>query len=67
MAAALPGQKIHAAGTVEVVQPLGLVLHGVGMHHIQKHGNVQAVRLVDQVLQILRRSETGGRRENEET
>lgn len=67
MAAALPGQEIHASGTVKIVQPFRLVLHGVGMHHVQQHGDAQAVRLVYQVLQVLRLAETGGRGEKEET
>ena len=63
MMAALPGQEIHASGTVKIIQTFRLILHGMGMHHIQQHGDVQAVRLVNQVLQILRRAETGGRSE----
>ena len=37
------------------------------MHHVQQHGDAQAVRLVYQVLQVLRLAETGGRGEKEET
>ena len=50
------GQEVLVVGAVQVVQALALVGTGVAVHHVQQHGDAQAVGLVDQVLQVLRRA-----------
>ena len=45
---------------VEHVDALGCVLHRMGMHDVQQHADAQPVRLVDQILEVLRAAKPAG-------
>ena len=44
-----------AVSPVKLVDPVGAVLGGVRVHDVQEHDQPQAMRRVDQLLQLLRR------------
>ena len=53
----LTGVEVLTVRAVKVIQPLRYIFNSVRVHHIQQHGEAHPVRRVDEVFEILRRTE----------
>ena len=51
--------EIEVVRAIEAAKAFQLVLHGVAVHDVHDHGDAHLVRLVDQLFQLVGRTETG--------
>ena len=52
--------EILIAGTIEVTESLEFILHCMAVHEIHDHMHAATVRVIDESLQFIRRTETAG-------